>query len=40
MIETGSVLFYSLKYTLSANPPPSTRIHVDRVWKRNKHQET
>ena len=39
MIETGSVLFYSLKYVLSAAtlpPHPLSRIRVDGVWKRNK----
>ena len=34
-------ILFTQVYTFSQPPHPlSTRIHVDRVWKRNKHQET
>lgn len=36
MIETGSVLFYSLKYTLSANPP----LHPDSCGQGLKAKQT
>ena len=39
MIETGSVLFYSLKYTLSANPPPPP-LHPDSCGRGLKAKQT